>query len=252
MIGLAGLVPLVPIVAAVILISSSSTQAASRTLIHPFTTPTTAPSTKVAAAPRPVGSEVAVVIHPTEMDATPGGAQVAAQGLRTSFGGPSVLLVRKTVGSWLGVLSPVVGNGKLGWISRSAVDITYVNWSLKVSLSRFQLTVLEGTKVMKRYTIAIGRPTAPTPTGTFAVTDRLTTGDPEGPYGCCILALSAVAPHAIQDWDGGDRIAIHSTPPDTYDQIGQPISHGCMHVTLPEGQWLIDHIPLGTPVYIRT
>ena len=39
--------------------------------------------------------------------------------------------------------------------------------------------------------MAIGTPGAPTPTGRFAVTDRLVTNDPAGPYGCCILALSA-------------------------------------------------------------
>ena len=84
------------------------------------------------------------------------------------------------------------------------------------------------------------------------MTDRLTTGDPEGPYGCCILGTSAQAPHHISDWDGGNRIAIHSTPPDTYWGIGESISHGCMHVTLPEGRWLLAHIPLGTPVDISS
>ena len=80
--------------------------------------------------------------------------------------------------------------------------------------------------------------------------DRLTTGDPSGPYGCCILALSAKAPHAIQGWNGGDRIAIHSTP-DT-GSIGLPVSHGCLRLTLAEGRWLIDHIPLGTPTIISS
>jgi lipoprotein-anchoring transpeptidase ErfK/SrfK len=127
-----------------------------------------------------------------------------------------------------------------------------VQWKLEISLARRELTVIHGATIVHRYRIAIGRPTAPTPTGTFAVTDRLSTGDPLGPYGCCIVALSALAPHAIQGWSGGDRIAIHSTPPDTYWSIGDAISHGCIHVTLPEGRWLLDHIPLGTPVIIRS
>jgi lipoprotein-anchoring transpeptidase ErfK/SrfK len=93
-------------------------------------------------------------------------------------------------------------------------------------------------------------PSAPTPAGTFAVTDRLVTHDPTGPYGCCILALSAVAPHAIQGWTGGNRIAIHSTPETS--SIGYAVSHGCMRLTLPEGRWLLAHIPLGTPVVISS
>jgi len=108
---------------------------------------------------------------------------------------------------------------------------------------------LHGGKVVKRYTIAVGAPGSPTPTGRFAVTDRLTTGDPSGPYGCCILALSARSPHAIQGWAGGNRIAIHSTPETS--SIGQAASHGCMRLTLAEGKWLLDHVPLGTPTIIR-
>ena len=61
---------------------------------------------------------------------------------------------------------------------------------------------------------------------------------------------SAKSPHAIQDWPGGDRIAIHSTP-DT-SSIGLPVSHGCMRLTVAEAQWLLDHIPLGTPTLISS
>ena len=71
-----------------------------------------------------------------------------------------------------------------------------------------------------------------------------------GPYGCCILALSAHAPHAIQGWVGGTRIAIHSTPESA--TIGEAASHGCVRVTLPEGRWLLAHIPLGTPTLINS
>ena len=110
--------------------------------------------------------------------------------------------------------------------------------------------MLEGSAVKARYTVAVGAPDAPTPTGRFAVTDRLNTGDPSGPYGCCILALSAKAPHAIQGWSGGNRIAIHSTPETS--SIGQPVSHGCMRLTLAEGRWLLDHIPIGTPTLISS
>jgi lipoprotein-anchoring transpeptidase ErfK/SrfK len=142
------------------------------------------------------------------------------------------------------------GNGKVGWIPLSAVSLDRVNWELKVSLSARRLTVLKGGRVVKRYTVAIGQPAAPTPTGRFAVTDRLTTGDPAGPYGCCILALSARSPHAIQGWDGGNRIAIHSTP--EVSSIGEAASHGCLRLTLAEGRWLLGHVPLGTPTVIRS
>jgi lipoprotein-anchoring transpeptidase ErfK/SrfK len=102
--------------------------------------------------------------------------------------------------------------------------------------------------VLVRFTVAIGSRAAPTPRGRFAVTDRLVTGDPSGPYGCCILALSAHSPHAIQSWTGGNRIAIHSTPDAA--SIGKPDTHGCVRVTLAEGRWLLNRVPLGTPTLI--
>jgi lipoprotein-anchoring transpeptidase ErfK/SrfK len=125
-----------------------------------------------------------------------------------------------------------------------------VRWKIEVNLSRKKLTVQENGKTLERYTVAVGRPDAPTPTGHFAVTDRLATHDPSGPYGCCVLALSAESPHAIQGWSGGNRIAIHSTPDS--GSIGQAVSHGCVRVTLADGAWLLKHIPLGTPTFIKT
>jgi lipoprotein-anchoring transpeptidase ErfK/SrfK len=158
-----------------------------------------------------------------------------------------VLVVRHVPG-WLAVVATQAGNGKVGWIPLSAVSLVRVNWELKVSLRARRLAVLEGGKVLQRYTVAIGQPAAPTPTGRFAVTDRLVTGDPSGPYGCCILALSARSPHAIQGWNGGNRIAIHSTP--EVSSIGEAVSHGCLRLTLAEGRWLLGHVPLGTPTLI--
>jgi hypothetical protein len=196
------------------------------------------------------GNLVAVVEHPTEMRSSPGGRGYAKVATRTQFGSPQAMWVVRLSGPWLGVVSSLAGNGHVGWIPAGDASLSRVGWKLEVSLSQRQLTVLFNGRVRERYTIAVGAPDAPTPTGRFAVTDRLNTGDPTGPYGCCILALSAKAPHAISDWDGGYRIAIHSTPETS--TIGEPVSHGCMRLTLPDGQWLLDHIPLGTPTLITT
>jgi lipoprotein-anchoring transpeptidase ErfK/SrfK len=197
---------------------------------------------------RPSGSLVALLKHATTMRVSPGGATLAKLPLKTEFGSPQALWVVHRSGGWLGVVSPLAGNGRVGWIEQSTAQLGRVSWLLKVSLHQRRLTVIENGKVLQRYTVAVGRPSAPTPTGRFAVTDRLLTGDPTGPYGCCILALSAKSPHAIQGWAGGDRIAIHSTPETS--SIGLPVSHGCMRLTLAEGRWLMSHVPLGTPTLI--
>jgi lipoprotein-anchoring transpeptidase ErfK/SrfK len=196
------------------------------------------------------GAIVAVLRRPTLMRASPAGPRLAYVGVRTPFGSPTVMWVRRVAGSWLGVVSTLAGNNRLGWIQAASAALARVSYRIDVSLAARRLEVLERGRVLERYTVAIGMPGAPTPTGDFDVTDRLATHDPTGPYGCCILALSAVSPHAIQGWNGGNRIAIHSTP-DTAS-IGQPASHGCLRLTLPEGRWLLEHIPLGTPVVISS
>jgi lipoprotein-anchoring transpeptidase ErfK/SrfK len=249
LIGVGALIPVIPILIGIVLIAAADTKAAPAAVMHPLRASVPAVALPKHGLTHVEGSTVALVVRPTTMYAAPNGAVIAPQPLRTPFNSPTVLLVRRIVPGWVGVLSPLAGNGRVGWLPTLAVSLRTINWTIRVSLAQRKLTVLEGRKVMERYLIAIGRPTAPTPTGEFAVTDRLETGDPEGPYGCCIIAISALAPHAIQDWDGGNRIAIHSTP--DVSTIGDAVSHGCMHVTSPEGQWLIDHVPLGTPVIVR-
>ena len=210
--------------------------------------PTTTTSTRSKTSAHQPGVLVALLQHATTMRTSPDGPTLAQLPLRTEFGSPQALWVVRRSGSWLGVVSPLAGNGKLGWIEQSTAKLGRVAWRLNVSLHARRLTVSDNGKVVQRYTVAVGRPSAPTPTGRFAVTDRLLTGNPSGPYGCCILATSAKSPHAIQGWTGGNRIAIHSTPETS--TIGQPVSHGCVRLTLAEGRWLMAHVPLGTPTII--
>jgi len=210
------------------------------------------PARSRTAAPLPAGTGalVALLRQPTALRVAPGGRALTRLATKTEFGSPEVLWVVAHRPGWLGVMAPQAGNNRVAWIAQASASLTRESWELKVSLGARRLTVLDSGRVVARYMVAIGQPDAPTPTGRFAVTDRLTTGDPAGPYGCCILALSANSPHAIQGWTGGTRIAIHSTP--EVASIGEAASHGCVRVTLPEGRWLLNHIPLGTPTLIST
>jgi hypothetical protein len=263
--GAAVLVPLIPILVALFIsgnggsgavLTSAVTVPAPRFAPVPTTSTPATPSSS--AAPTEVGLRlppgrgaiVALLRHATVLRARPAGHGLGKLAVKTAFGSPTAMWVVRHSGRWLGVVSTVAGNNHVGWIPASVASLSRVDWELKVSLSARKLTVLDNGRVRQRYSVAIGAPDAPTPTGRFAVTDRLLTGDPAGPYGCCILALSAKAPHAIQDWSGGNRIAIHSTP--ETETIGEAVSHGCVRLTLAEGQWLINHIPLGTPALITT
>jgi hypothetical protein len=256
--ALGGAIPLVPIIIALSLSSGGGAGVGgggldgggigTATAGSLFTPVTQAPHTSSRNAPAGSGALVALVRHPVTMRSRPAGHVLARVGRRTEFGSPEALWVARRSGTWLGVISPLAGNGKLGWIAASDTSLTRVKWQLRVSLGARRLSILLGGRLVERYKVAIGAPASPTPTGRFAVTDRLNTGDPAGPYGCCILALSAKAPHAIQGWNGGNRIAIHSTP--ETGSIGHAVSHGCVRLTLAEGRWLLAHIPLGTPTLI--
>ena len=260
-VALAVLAPVIPVVIGVLAISgavdNSPAAAISGGVAHFMPVPATASPTTSTLSPTPQfvsqnpsgpGALVARLTRATTMRATPRGRALGKFGPRTEFGSPAVVLVARRSGSWLGVVSQLAGNGRLGWIPAADTKLSRVTYEIRVSLAQRRVTVLDSGRVLERYTVAIGRPSAPTPTGRFAVTDRLATGDPTGPYGCCIIALSAHSPHAIAGWAGGTRIAIHSTPETS--TIGEAVSHGCMRLTIPEGQWLMNNIPLGTPTVI--
>jgi hypothetical protein len=232
--------------------TAAYTPVSARKSHHAATATTTSPAPSAATLTLPAGhgALIGYVSHRVTMRRSPGGHAVAVLKTKTGFGSPTYVLVRHVKGHWLGIVDTAAGNNHIGWIRAPGIALARDVWSIHAHLSRHQLDVYRDGKLVERFPIATGKPTAPTPTGLFAVTDRLTTGDPEGPYGCCILALSARAPHKISDWDGGNRIAIHSTP--ETDSIGYSVSHGCMRLSLADGQWLISHIPLATPVRVSS
>jgi lipoprotein-anchoring transpeptidase ErfK/SrfK len=177
-----------------------------------------------------------------------GGRVLGTIATRTEFGSLTAVPIVRRRSAWLGVISLLAGNDHLAWIPVSATSLTSIRWRVYVSIDRQQITVLYGNEVVRRIQTSTGVAGATTPTGRFAVTDRLSTGVAEGPYGCCILALSAIQPLHLSDWDGGNRIAIHAT--DDTAGLGHPASHGCAHVNDANGHWLLAHIPDGTPVVI--
>ena len=180
--GIAALLPIVPIVVGAV-IGSQGAGAATTPGFRPLQ-PGAATPPAHRTAPPPSGTTVALVNHSTSMRAAPGGRRIAFLPTHTDFGSPQALWVVARAPGWLGVISPVAGNGHIGWIPLGSASLTRVTWKLEVSLAARRLTVIHDGKVVHRYTVAIGRPSAPTPTGRFAVTDRLQTGDPSGHDRC--------------------------------------------------------------------
>jgi len=190
------------------------------------------------------------ITRATALRSAPAGSVVARVSPKTAFRSDTILPVVARRGGWLGVISTQLPNGHVGWISTSAALVAYrTHWSIAVSLSRREVVVRDEDRVAQRFRVAIGGPSTPTPTGRFAVTDKLLTQDPSSPYGCCILALSAHQPHTPQGWGGGDRIGIHAT--DLPETIGSAASLGCLRAPAEEARRLVRTVPLGTVVTIR-
>jgi len=108
--------------------------------------------------------------------------------------------------------------------------------------------VRKNGRAVRRFKIAIGSPGHPTPKGRFSVTDKLRVTDPGSPYGCCVLALSGHQVKLPPDWPGGDRLAVHATR--DVSSIGKRASLGCMRAQSKHARWLIDTIPLGSPIFV--
>jgi lipoprotein-anchoring transpeptidase ErfK/SrfK len=160
-----------------------------------------------------------------------------------------VLGVARRRGKWLGVVTSQLDNGRLAWVRRSDVKLARTRWSLHADLSDRKLTLRRNGRVVRRLTVAIGRPGSDTPTGRFAITDKLA-GTNYGPYyGCCVLALSGHQPNTPPGWTGGNRLAIHGT--DSPSTIGTAASAGCLRAGDADLRVLMDKVPLGTPVFIR-
>lgn len=215
-------------------------------------------SAAAVAHPQPVRSAPAHVIAHVRpggvvaLRARPFGPVVARVGAVTSFGSRRTLGVVATErGRWLAVTEPGVEGNRVVWVDARAGGLRYSRTALEldVDLSDRTLTVRRGRSVVRRTTVGVGAVDSPTPTGRFAVTDKLDGADFSPTYGCCILALSAIQPDVPRGWTGGDRIAIHGTraPGD----FGQAVSAGCVHAHDTDLHWLMHNAPLGTPVVIR-
>jgi L,D-transpeptidase catalytic domain len=199
--------------------------------------------------PRP--RRVAVVRGDLALSDRPGGRSAARVGPSTEFGSPRVLGVAARRGDWLGVVATERPNNRLAWVRRNSpgLNLRRTGWSLHADLSDRTLTLRKDGRRVHRLTVAIGRPGSETPTGRFAVTDKLNGSRFGAYYGCCILALSGHQPKTPPGWTGGDRLAIHGT--DAPSTIGTAASAGCMRASDADLRPLMAKVPLGTLVFIR-
>ncbi len=180
----------------------------------------------------------------------PSGPVTLRVGDTTEFGSQQRLGVVRSRGRWLGVTTAELPNGTLGWVDRrsAAIEVERTRWAIQADISSRTVTLTRSGRTVKRLSVAVGRPGSPTPTGTYAITDKLSGGDYGPYYGCCILALSATQPNTPPGWTGGNRMAIHGT--NDQGSIGAASSAGCLRAADGDLEFLMSRVPVGTPVVI--
>lgn len=199
----------------------------------------------------PNGATAALAARPLHgsvvLRASPGGRALVRVGPRGPLGGPLVFGVLGVRGRWVEVTAEALPNGRYGW-ARFGRDVSVqpVEWTLRASLSRRELDVLRVGRLVRTIPVGIGAPDSPTPSGRFAVAEKVT--GPFGPaYGCCILALTARQPNLPPGWNTRITyyVAIHAG-----SGQGSAVSAGCLHATEADVRYLMRTIPLGTSVQI--
>ena len=179
---------------------------------------------------------------------SPGGKVVKTLGARTPFGSPTVLAVFARRGAWAGVSTPLLPDGRLGWVKldRSRLRPGWTRYSIDVNVSSKVARLRLAGHALRSFSVTVGAPASPTPTGRFAITDTFR-GGLNPAYGCCAMATSATQSHLPSGWLGGNRIAIHGTT----GPLGGALSHGCIRASNSDVDALVRRVGPGTPVVIH-
>lgn len=165
----------------------------------------------------------------------------------TPFGQRTLLPVLDRRGRWVQVLGNGAGSKARRWVVPPRMTRTTERpRTVRIDLSARRMQVLDDVQVVESWPIKAGRRSAPTPPGTYAITDELPGARFSPVYGCCILALSGRQKRLPDGWRGGNRLAIHGTA----SGEAEP-SIGC--ITLAEGHMrrLVDLVGRGSVVTIR-
>jgi L,D-transpeptidase-like protein/putative peptidoglycan binding protein len=148
---------------------------------------------------------------------------------------------------------------------RETVRLYQINLRAKVTRRNFgpvivirrgsnRLLLYNGMRYRRFFVVATGQRQYPTPLGRFTLVvkwknpwwyppdspwaegQKPIPPGPDNPLGTRWMGLSAAG------------VGIHGTPSDS--SIGYSVSHGCIRMHIREAEWLFNHVPVGTTVFI--
>lgn len=159
-----------------------------------------------------------------------------------------VFQVLEDQGEFLKVRVSARPNGTVGWVKRDQVTLREVPNRVLVEVGARRVTVLRGDEVLLQETAAVGTDRTPTPLGEFFVDGIVDLAYKGGPYGAFQVSVSGFS-DVLKSFQGGNgQIALHGT--NRPDQLGEPVSNGCVRMSNDAITALAWLAPTGTPVTI--
>jgi lipoprotein-anchoring transpeptidase ErfK/SrfK len=162
---------------------------------------------------------------------------------------PQVFLVKeRRADGWVKVLLPVRPNGSTGWVRSADVSVTRNPYRIEVSLGEHRIRVTRETEVVYEGTIAIGKPSTPTPLGEFYLRILIQSIEPDSVYGPYAYGLSSHS-ETLDSFAGGEaQVGIHGN--NDASVLGSDVTSGCIRIDNDAITMLSAQLPLGTPVEV--
>lgn len=203
----------------------------------------------VEGAPMDAGPDVATdgrVVHPerrTPVHDAPDGTPIARVE-PTQFGDVWFPVIAEQ-GEWVQILLPSKPFGATGWVRSADLQQATTPFRVEVHLGSMTMELLREESVVGEWTIGIGAPDTPTPTGRTFLLGAFE--DAAQDFSPVILPLGAHSPTLDSFGGGPGTVAIHTWPTD--DGFGTASSNGCIRVPQDALDELVE-VPLGTLVLI--
>jgi lipoprotein-anchoring transpeptidase ErfK/SrfK len=168
----------------------------------------------------------------------------------TELGGPTWVPVVGSSPGWIQVLLPNRPDRSTGWIYddgpvSTQLMIRVTPYLIRIEVGARKLTVYQSGVSLGRWTVAVGAPGTPTPTGRTFLLALLAPPSPS--YSPLIMPLGTHS-KALSSFGGGPgTVGLHGWPNPAV--FGQAVSNGCVRVPATALR-ILSKIPLGTLVLI--
>ncbi|GAA3250182.1 L,D-transpeptidase [Nonomuraea helvata] len=189
-----------------------------------------------------------VVVHPgrtVAVYAQAGGKPVATLPA-TQLGSQTWVPVVEARKGWYRVLLPSKPNHVTGWVKAAGLKKARSRYRAIVSLGTKKLTVMNASKKVGTWSVAVGGPETPTPVGRTFLLALMSPKD-KAAYSPLIMPLGTHSTTLDTFGGGPGTVAFHGWPDPKV--FGQAITHGCIRVPAPALK-VLAKLPLGTPVLV--